>query len=244
MHWIHICPECGNDMPYSKKGNFYTARKKQKRCRSCANPMKKPEVSSKFLGEKNPSKRKEFREWMSENNPMRKSEVREKQKMACNDPKRREAIRARMLKNNPWKTKEGIEKRTDTYTKRLAEGKYTIKNNWKTGFYQRKNGESEWYDSSYELKRMEWYDDNDVKWTKKHKIRIPYTNTSGQKTYYVPDFFINENTIEEIKGWVKDADIQKAKIAIEFCKIRGWNYNFLLGKENNRDEKLSYEHKN
>jgi len=240
VYWIKECPSCGTDMPYSTKSNYYSSRKKQKRCRSCANPMKKPEVAAKFLGDKNPSKRKKFREWLSINNPMNCPEIKEKQKTACNNPVRREAIRNRMLLSNHWKTPEGIEKRTNTYTKRLSEGKYTIKNNWKTGFYVKDNGEQEWYDSSYELKRMKWYDENRISWTKKHKIRIPYISENGLKTYYVPDFFVNGNTIEEIKGWIKSVDIKKATVAIEFCKEKGWNYNFLLGPDHTKKEELSY----
>ena len=38
-------------------------------------------------------------------------------------------------------------------------------------------------------------------------------------------------------------DIKKAKIAIEFCKKGGWNYNFLLGKDHIKKEELSYAYK-
>ena len=79
---------------------------------------------------------------------------------------------------------------------------------------------------------------------KKHKIRIPYISSNGIKTYYVPDFFVNENTIEEIKGWIKDADIIKAKIAVDFCKNRGWNYHLYVGKELKLLSELSYDHTN
>lgn len=240
-YYVHYCPDCGDEMPYTKKSNFYSSRKINKRCRSCANPMKKPEISAKFKGDLNPSKRKEFRKWMSDNNPMYKENVIEKHKISCNEPLRREKIKRRMLKNNPWKDKKIIEKRTNTYTSRLSEGLYTIKNNWKTGFYIRKDGNKEWYDSSYELNRMKYYDNCNLNWTKKHKIRIPYINEKGQNTYYVPDFLVSENTLEEVKGWLKPGDELKAKMAIEFCKQQKWNYRFLLGKNLCLQKNLSYE---
>lgn len=240
-YYIHYCPTCNNEMPYNRKSNFYHSRKIGKRCQSCANPMKKPEIAQKFKGELNPSKRPEFRKWMSENNPMYDLDVIKKHKNSCNNPARRENIRQRMLKNNPWKDPKIIEKRTETYTKRLSEGKYNIKNNWKTGYYIRKNGNKEWYDSSYELIKMKEYDKNNIEWTKKHKIRIPYISNNGLKTYYVPDFFINSNTIEEVKGWIKENDIIKAKVAIDFCKNKKWNYKFYVGKELILNNELSYQ---
>ena len=243
-YYIHYCSKCNREMPYTKKSNFYHSRKVGKKCKSCANPMKKQEIADKFRGELNPSKRKKFRNWMSDNNPMYNIDTIEKHKNACNDPIRREKTKQRMLKNNPWKDPKVIEKRTETYTRRLAEGLYQIKNNWKTGYYTRENGFREWYDSSYELKKMEEYDKLKIKWTKKHKIRIPYISSNGIKPYYVPDFFVNENTIEEIKGWIKDADIIKAKIAVDFCKNRGWNYHLYVGKELKLLSELSYDHTN
>lgn len=243
IYYIHYCIECNNEMPYSQKCNFYHSKKIGKRCQSCANPMKKPEIAAKFKGDLNPSKRKEFRKWMSNNNPMYRKEVIKKHKIACNEPLRRENIKQRMLKNNPCKDPKIIEKRTNTYTKKLAEGLYTIKNNWKTGYYNRINGLKEWYDSSYELKKMEEYDKLKINWTKKHKIRIPYINLQGMKTYYVPDFFINENTIEEIKGWMKPNDEIKALVAINFCKNKKWSYHLYIGKELKLSPKYSYDYK-
>jgi rRNA-processing protein FCF1 len=76
---------------------------------------------------------------------------------------------------------------------------------------------------------MKQLDASNVMWTKKHKIRIPYINKRGLKTYYVPDFFIDGCIIEETKGWIKEGDLLKAKIAREYCKKNGYTYRFLLG---------------
>jgi len=226
------------------------------------NPMKRPEISKKFKGELNPmknpkfskkvrgdlnaSRRTEFKKWISINNPMYDIDNKNKHKIACNDINRRLNISKRMKQNNPSKNKIFLEKRIKTYSERLSLGKYTITNNWKTGYYIRKDGNKEWYDSSYELIKMQEYDKYDKmgkKWTKKHGIRIPYINDKGINTYYIPDFLVNDDTLEEVKGWIKDGDELKAKMAIKYCKSRGWNYNFLLGKTLVLQKKLSYEYK-
>lgn len=141
--------------------------------------------------------------------------------------------------DNPHKNKKIIEKSINTYTEKLASGKITIKNNWKTGYYIKTDGSKEWFDSSLEEKRMKYYDKNDLIWTKKHKIRIPYINENGINTYYVPDFLINNNIIEEVKGWLKKDDIIKAKIAKKYCKENNLKYNFLLGNDFNIIQELS-----
>lgn len=135
--------------------------------------------------------------------------------------------------DNPNKVPEIKQKGTNTYTSRLSDGRYHTKNNFKTGYFQKKNGNSEWYDSSLEQKRMIELDSKNLEWTKKHRIKIPYIK-NGVKTYYVPDFLILENdkfVMEEIKGWLKDFDIEKAHVAIEYCKKIGIEYRFLLGSE-------------
>ena len=103
------------------------------------------------------------------------------------------------------------------------------------------NGEKEWYDSSYELKKMKQLDDSGINWTKKHGIRIPYVNKKGIKTYYVPDFLVGCNSIQEIKGWIKENDEFKANLGIEYCRNRGWSYKFYLGENLEYKKELSYE---
>ena len=137
--------------------------------------------------------------------------------------------------------KSFIEKRIDSYTKNLSEGKYTINSNrWKTGYYTSTiTGKKEWYDSSLELSRMKHYDSLGIKWTKKHGIRIPYINSEGTNTYYVPDFYLEDlKTIEETKGWMQQDVILKAKIAIDYCKTKGLQYNFFLGMNFEKKEEL------
>jgi hypothetical protein len=240
-YWINFCSQCSAEMPYSMRSNFYHSRKIKKRCRSCANPMKRTEVSNKFRGDLNPSRRPEFRKWMSENNPMYNEDVKKRHLKSVNVQSYKDIVGKNWRENNPSKNKVLLEKRIDTYTKRLAGGKYAIKNNWKTGYYTRLDGGEEWYDSSYELKKMKQLDISGISWTKKHGIRIPYVNKNGVKTYYVPDFLVGGNSIEEIKGWIKENDEFKAKLGIEYCRNRGWSYKFYLGENLEYKQELSYE---
>lgn len=225
------------------------------------------EKMSKRLIENNPSSSEKSKIRMKENNPAKTADVKEKlsKNNAMHNPEYRE--RARVNKNekngdysmaidkmkktmidrygvdNPAKVKEIIERRVDTYTKRQSEGKYEIKNNWICGRYLRKNGETEWHDSSFELRKMIQYDTDGIIWTKKHGIRISYVNETGLNSFYVPDFLIeinNNKIIVETKGYVKEADILKAESCIDWCKNNNYQYYFLLGENLEIVDKYSY----
>ena len=87
------------------------------------------------------------------------------------------------------------------------------------------------------------FDNRNIIWTKKHKIRISYINKNGLKTYYIPDFFIEENnkkSLVETKGYLKENDLLKAHAGIEYCKINKMNYLYYLGSYDNLDYNLSY----
>lgn len=195
------------------------------------NPMKREDVKDKFRGDKNPAKRADVRQKISDNNSMLHQENIEKIRNSKGWQQNNIDAGKRWTENNPSKNKELLEKRIDTYTKRLAAGEYSIKNNWKTGWFAKSDGTKEWFDSSLEESQMSLYESQKLVWTKKHKIRIPYTNSSGISTYYVPDFLVTTLGgifLDETKGWIKPVDKQKAKLAIEFCKQKGWIYRFYL----------------
>lgn len=201
-------------------------------------------IENRKYGDDNPAKRPEIRKKISENNPMKNPDFRKK----SNDNWKKSGGYNKWIdflksENNPAKNKDSLKKRTKTYSERLANGDYNITNNWKTGYFETKNGAKEWFDSSYEEKRMQYYEDNNIEWTKKHKIVIPYINESGFSTYYVPDFKIEisgKTFIEEIKGWIKNNDKLKAEAGIKYCIENGFGYNFYLGEKLIKQEKLSY----
>lgn len=199
------------------------------------------EQKNKKYGDDNPSKRNDVRKKISENNPMNNPEHKKK----CVNKRKSVGYEKTILRlKGKQKCISSIEKQIKTYTKNLSEGKIKIKNNWKCGDYIKKDGNVEWFDSSYEKIRMKFFDDNNFVWTKRHGIRIPYINEKGLNSYYVPDFKIVDNLgviiIEEVKGWIKENDVLKALAGIEYCKNNDLIYRFLLGEKLEKIKDLSY----
>lgn len=64
-------------------------------------------------------------------------------------------------------------------------------------------------------------------WTKKHGIRIPYTDTKGRRRYYVPDFRVEIGGgvfVEEVKGYGGKNVPAKTAAAEAWCAERGWTF--------------------
>jgi len=203
------------------------------------NPLFK--LENRKYGENNCSKRDDVRKKISDNNPMKnlihKKKCIENRKIAGYE-------KTIILNKTLWNDKKLLEKRVKTYCSNLSNGKINLKNNWKTGYYIKKDGTKEWFDSSYEEKRMMFYDENNIEWTKKHGIKIPYINDKGLNTFYIPDFLIKINgnrIIDEVKGWIKNGDIYKAELGIKFAKENNFQYRFFLGENFDKIENLSYE---
>jgi hypothetical protein len=231
-HYERECPKCKKILVYTDYCAFRNALNKNKLCRSCVQ-------IGKWDGAKNNFARKDVIEKIQAHykDPEWLKKFGESVSKGQSEESRQKAAK-RFREHNPAHNTETLAKRIDTYTKRLANGEYTIKNNWKTGYYKRKNGNKEWYDSSLELRYMQHLDSIGVVWTKKHGIRIPYKR-GELKTFYVPDFLV-ENELHEIKGWLKKDDILKAKIAKKYCQKHNLNYRFILGEHLEENTKLSY----
>lgn len=146
------------------------------------------------------------------------------------------------IKETHWSKNEEMRKKvTEQNSKHLAElvasGKFrsSVFSRFKKGYYfSIKSGIQEFYESSYELKRMIELDEDEnvISWTKKHKIRIPYLFDNKNKNY-VPDFLIeyeNFKILEEIKGWVKNRkELQtKCQAGKVYCDNNNliWKINF------------------
>jgi len=89
------------------------------------------------------------------------------------------------------------------------------------GYYDSKSGIKYHYDSMTELAMMMYMDDNDLKWEKNTKFRIPYL-FEGKQRNYIPDFFIDEvdrRIILEIKGSDDKPELPfKCKAAKKYCE--------------------------
>lgn len=85
-----------------------------------------------------------------------------------------------------------------------------------TTYISVKSGLVEHAHSSYELRRMKFLDicPDVVTWTKRHGFRLPY-EFAGQVKLYIPDFLVTWvngiQTLEEVKGWVRDPERVAAK---------------------------------
>ena len=111
------------------------------------------------------------------------------------------------------KTQAHIDKISEKVSIAAAEGRCHGKR--KISLYiSTKSGKEELSDSSYELRRFKALDASPLvkSWTKKHKIKIPYT-LHGKRHRYIPDILIKYHdgriVLEEVKGFVFD----KAKFA-------------------------------
>lgn len=104
----------------------------------------------------------------------------------------------------------------------------------KSGYYKSiKTNDDEYYQSSWELEAMQKLDTNlnVVFWTKKHGYVIEY-KYEGYLKRYLPDFLIhnldNTKTILEVKGYIKDKDVDifksKCESALYYCKQLGIDY--------------------
>jgi hypothetical protein len=116
------------------------------------------------------------------------------------------------------------EKISKAVSEGIAEGKYSIpKNGYSKGWYEKQNGEKEYYESSWELELMNHLDSLNIEWTKKHKIIISYKDETGDERRYIPDFLItfnNKKLLLELKGFSRSKpEIESKKKSAEIWAI-------------------------
>lgn len=106
----------------------------------------------------------------------------------------------------------------------------------KTWHYSLKNNETFYCDSLAEKMRMEYLDNNYnvKKWTKHHKIVIPYIY-KGKKHNCVPDFLIEFTNgmycIEEVKGRITEKELVKKDAIKNFCDTMKYMFSFVTTKD-------------
>jgi len=119
----------------------------------------------------------------------------------------------------------------------ISSGKINLNTGFKQGYFKsKKMQESFYFMSSYEEHRMELLENSDkvIKFTNKHKIRIPYKKSNGKIAHYIPDILVTfaDNTLilEEIKGRVRDVDVfeRKKEAAENYCKKNGMIYKVIF----------------
>jgi hypothetical protein len=110
--------------------------------------------------------------------------------------------RASKIKNNPIRYSEVCNKLSVNVAKAYHDGKLSsIGRGHKNGWYKSdKFLKSFYYRSSYELKFLEICENlNTITDCKGCNITIPYISKTGTNKNYIPDFFINNKWIIEIK---------------------------------------------
>lgn len=244
------------------KASFTDERKFiiSERLKGDKNPAHKQEVKNKKAitcikkyGVDNYAKTEEFKIWISDNNamnnPIHKQKIIDYNNLPEIKLKNSEALKN---KNHPIHSIASLEKRLKTMAGIKALGGYRVTAIWKTGWFVKNDGTQEWFDSSYEETKMKELENQNLIWTKKHGIRIPFVNSKNINSYYVPDFLIidefGNKTIEEIKGYIvensedkkEQNQILKLYAGQKYCQENSFNYNVYIGKDFILTQKYSF----
>lgn len=114
------------------------------------------------------------------------------------------------------------EKISQTVSHGIATGKYDLPvSGHQHGWFLRKNSQKEFYQSSWELQFMQYLDNLDIDWTKRHNIVIQYRDEHGSIRRYIPDFLItckNKSLLLELKGYVGS----KLEVEAKSKAAEGW----------------------
>ena len=103
-------------------------------------------------------------------------------------------------------------------------------------FFSKKNYRLNWFDSSWELKRMKELDlDSSINMWNRSKLKIPYINTNGKNKLHNPDFLIENKDgtlyIEEVKGYINENTLLKIRAAKDWCDKNNLKYRIIGEKE-------------
>jgi predicted nuclease of restriction endonuclease-like RecB superfamily len=110
----------------------------------------------------------------------------------------------------------------------------------KVGGYRKGSGRSKggyykeiYFDSPFEIEIAKKLDELKINW--KRNTKRFYFTYKGRKTYYIPDFYINEDFYLEAKGyWYKDKEA-KTKEAV---KQNNMNWKLLFQKDWEKDNSI------
>jgi hypothetical protein len=128
--------------------------------------------------------------------------------------KRSEETKAR-IRASHWTKKSNNE--VDEIIQRIFLKDAQFKNAERGWYFSTKSGHKMFYMSSYERRRLEYLESLlQVKWfSTMHRIHIPY-EFQGNQHLYIPDIHVKwkdgSETLEEIKGYVREPEKHKAKI--------------------------------
>jgi len=117
--------------------------------------------------------------------------------------------------------------------------KHTLHPPFKRGHYESiKTERNEWYDSSYELARMQEldFDEDVIFWKKNYSLKLDYI-WGDVSSVYVPDFVVimseGRLVIEEVKGYEREKDLVKYQVAQKWCEKRDMEFRVLYEEDLN-----------
>jgi hypothetical protein len=131
---------------------------------------------------------------------------------------------------NYWSgNEEAKSKRREECITMINEGKFgphaPFKTEWKHNPF---TGQDEYMHSSWESAFLDKCVAEGKRVTKKHNVRIRYTDENGIERTYIPDFVApNDRVIYEIKGYETITDRLKAEACEQWCSENGWSYSLL-----------------
>ena len=201
----------------------------------------KNKLSQKMFGENNPffgkkhSKKtkaqmsKNHADFVGDKNPFKKSYLSASDEYR-DEHRKRMAKQWEDVKKDPKKYKKICESNSARTAMLHIDGKLTSygKGHRHGTFISKKQNKNIFYRSSYELDFLKICEMDDVVLTfDKVNFRIPYKDKSGFVKNYIPDFFVNEKFVVEIKplSLLKYShNPYKMKYAKIFCRKMGLSY--------------------
>ncbi len=126
--------------------------------------------------------------------------------------------RTRLERYGTWHPTEARKKESATKARLISEGKLSCARfPFKHGLYRGQR-----YDSSWELRRMKFFDEQGIRYLRSHGIRIRY-KFEGRWHSYTPDFLVEGRILEEVKSsWTMDMRGARKKNEAKFWAARRW----------------------
>jgi len=240
------CPICEKILEYKSQSGYYTANKKNSKCRACAS--RDSGFISRFATKgENTGKNNAF--FGKNHSPEAKSKISSSKIGSKHSEKTKEKLRRLNTgENNPmhgktfyeiWEKKYGKKKASHLLDKKKQKNREASSGK-KNPMYNKPspngsgNGYKGWYKGKFfrslrEVCYMIQMDNNCIDWKSAENISIPYQFHGKDRTYR-PDFIINGSIIVEIKPkklWETPSVKAKVDAAKKYCDANNLQYSLI-----------------
>jgi hypothetical protein len=246
-----ICPQCGKIFECRPKENRKFCTKECKTAFQKGKKLSKEHCKNLSIGQTGKPKKFRTKEHCDNISKANKGKLKDRNYEEIMGSKEKAKLRLVKQSENSkkmWENRTEIErnvigKKISKAQRGVPESDVTkIKNSiasnnkanakYKKGWYTDKQGNSHFYASSYELRRMQFLDSKNIIFVKNHHHHIIWLDDSGKSHAYTPDVFRpNESILEEIKPKYKLTDpeiIAKAQAAEEYCRDKNLSYKIIM----------------